>query len=78
MPPCDQHLSVWRVQCVTISCPMLVKQVLVTQGLGNGSQACDCPHDVGGRQLTEPADTSYIPQSPVTNQHEQTTAPKKT
>jgi len=78
MTLCDQHPSVWHVQCgVTISCPMIVKQVLMTQGLGNGSQGCDCQHDDGGRRPTKPADTSHIPQSPVLNQHEQTTAPRK-
>ena len=34
--------SIWYVHCVTISCPMLVTQVRVTQGLGNGSQVYDC------------------------------------
>jgi hypothetical protein len=77
MPLRDHHPSVWHVQCVTISCPMIVKQVLVIQGLGNGSQACDCQHDDGGRRPTKPADTSHIPQSLAMSQHERTTAPRK-
>lgn len=69
----------WHIQYAITSCPMFVTQVLMTQGLENGSQVCDCQHDGGGQQLTEPADTWHIPQGPLLTtfqyQHEQTTAP---
>lgn len=38
----DRLPCFWCVHYVTISCPMLVTQVLVTQGVGNGFQAYDC------------------------------------
>jgi len=64
---------------LVISCPMSVPQVLMNQGLGNGTQGYDYPHDDGGQRLTKPVDMLHTPQSPVMTtfhcQHEQTTVP---